>query len=178
MQVRTHIEHARPEDRSGILQLLTSTGLGTDVPERHIARWVVAREAGQVVACGMLDVAGSAALLRSLAVSPSRRRRSVGSTIVSVLLDDAAELGVSTVFAFTRDAAGFFRRLHWQPARGADAFAKLGIAPYADTPVFSVALAERQRVSLEIAANSSASQLCWASHQGSGEPAFAAAHRM
>jgi N-acetylglutamate synthase-like GNAT family acetyltransferase len=145
MQVRTHIGHARPEDRQGIVQLLTIAGLGADVVDRQIARWVVAREAGQIVACGMLEIAGTSALLRSIAVAPSRRRRSIGSTIVSVLLDDAAELGVVTVFAFTRDAAGFFQRLRWQPARGADAFAKLGVAPYADTPVFTVTLAERAR---------------------------------
>jgi N-acetylglutamate synthase-like GNAT family acetyltransferase len=145
MHVRTHIDHARPEDRAGIVQLLTSAGLGADVVDRHIARWVVAREAGQIVACGLLEISGTSALIRSIAVAPSRRRRSIGSTIVSVLLDDGAELGVRTVFAFTRDAAGFFRRLHWQPARGTEAFARLGVAPYADTPVFAVTLAERTR---------------------------------
>jgi N-acetylglutamate synthase-like GNAT family acetyltransferase len=145
MHVRTHIDHARPEDRAGIVQLLTSAGLGADVVDRHIARWVVAREAGQIVACGLLEISGTSALIRSIAVAPSRRRRSIGSTLVSVLLDDGAELGVRTVFAFTRDAAGFFRRLHWQPARGTEAFARLGVAPYADTPVFAVTLAERTR---------------------------------
>jgi predicted N-acetyltransferase YhbS len=88
-------------------------------------------------------------LLRSIAVAASRRRRSIGSTIVSVLLDDAAELGLTMVFAFTRDAAGFFRRLRWQPAHGTEAYAKLGIAPYADTPVFAVPLSERTRLPLD-----------------------------
>jgi amino-acid N-acetyltransferase len=145
MQTRTHIDHARPEDRHAIIQLLTTSGLGAEVPERQIGRWVVAREAGQVVACGSLEAVGTAGLLRSIAVSPSRRRRSIGSTLVSVLLDDAAELGIATVYAFTRDAAGFFRRLRWKHAVGAEAYAKLGIAPYADTPVFAVTLSERTR---------------------------------
>jgi N-acetylglutamate synthase-like GNAT family acetyltransferase len=148
MQLRTHIDHARPEDRTEIVRLLTSAGLGADVAAHHIGRWVVAREAGQIVGCGALEVSGTAALLRNIVVAPSRRRRSIGSTIVSVLLDDAAELRVSTVFVFTRDAAGFFRRLRWQPARGSDAFAKLGMAPYADTPVFAALLSERARVSV------------------------------
>ncbi len=145
MQARTHIDHARADDRPAIIQLLTAVGLGAEVSERQIGRWVVAREAGQVVACGSLEAVGTAGLLRSIAVAPSRRRRSIGSTLVSVLLDDAAELGLATVFAFTRDAAGFFRRLRWNPAQGADAYAKLGIAPYADTPVFAVTLSERTR---------------------------------
>jgi amino-acid N-acetyltransferase len=149
MQSRTHIDHARPEDRHAIIQLLTASGLGAEVPERQIGRWVVAREAGQVIACGSLEAVGTSGLLRSIAVAPSRRRRSIGSTLVSVLLDDAAELGIATVFAFTRDAAGFFRRLRWQPAHGAEAYAKLGIAPYADTPVFAVVLAERARVQVD-----------------------------
>jgi amino-acid N-acetyltransferase len=149
MQSRTHIDHARPEDRHAIIQLLTASGLGAEVPERQIGRWVVARDAGQVVACGSLEAVGTAGLLRSIAVAPSRRRRSIGSTIVSVLLDDAAELGIAMVFAFTRDAAGFFRRLRWQPAQGAEAYAKLGIAPYADTPVFAVTLTERARVQVD-----------------------------
>jgi amino-acid N-acetyltransferase len=149
MQSRTYIDHARPEDRPAIIQLLTASGLGAEVPERHIGRWVVAREAGQLVACGSLEIVGTAGLLRSIAVAPSRRRRSIGSTLVSVLLDDAAELGIATVFAFTRDAAGFFRRLRWQPAQGAEAYSKLGIAPYADTPVFAVALSERTRTPVD-----------------------------
>jgi N-acetylglutamate synthase-like GNAT family acetyltransferase len=143
MQMRTYIDHAEPEDRTGIVDLLTASGLGSDVPTRNIARWVVAREGAEIVACGLLEVSGGSGLIRAIAVAPSRRRRSIGSTIVSVLLDDAVELGVGTVFAFTRDAAGFFRRLRWQPGRGADAFAKLGVAPYADTPVFAVTLNER-----------------------------------
>lgn len=151
MQLRTHICHARPEDRDAIVQLLTSAGLGAELADRHMGRWFIAREGGQIVACGALEVAGSSALLRSIAVAPSRRRRSIGSTLVSVLLDDAAERGVTTVFAFTRDAAGFFRRLRWQPARGSDAFAQLGIAPYADMPVFAVQLAERSRPAVDAA---------------------------
>lgn len=151
MHSRTHIDHARPEDRPAISRLLTASGIGVEIAERQIRRWVVARESGQIIACGALEMAGGCALLRNIAVVPSRRRRSVGSTIVSVLLDDAVEMGVSTVFAFTRDAAGFFRRLHWQPARAAEAFAQLGIAPYADTPVFAVSLVQRARSSLEAA---------------------------
>jgi amino-acid N-acetyltransferase len=157
MQSRTYIDHARPEDRSAIIQLLTASGLGAEVSESQIGRWVVAREAGQVIACGSLEAVGNAGLLRSIAVAASRRRRSIGSTLVSVLLDDAAELGVSVVYAFTRDAAGFFRRLRWQPAHGSEAFAKVGIAPYADTPVFSVALAERTRLPLDVVRRKAAS---------------------
>jgi amino-acid N-acetyltransferase len=149
MQSRTYIDHARPEDRHAIIQLLTAAGLGAEVPEHHIGRWVVAREAAQVVACGSLEVMGTSGLLRSIAVAPSRRRRSIGSTLVSVLLDDAAELGIATVFVFTRDAAGFFRRLRWQPAQGSEAYARLGVAPYADTPVFAVSLAERTRAQVD-----------------------------
>ena len=149
MQTRTHIDHAGPEDRSGIVQLLATSGLGADVPARTIGRWVVAREGSEIVACGLLEISGASGLIRAIAVAPSRRRRSIGSTIVSVLLDDAAELGVGTVFAFTRDAAGFFRRLRWQPARSADAYTKLGIAPYADTPVFAVTISERASGSLD-----------------------------
>ncbi|HKZ72437.1 MAG TPA: GNAT family N-acetyltransferase [Steroidobacteraceae bacterium] len=148
MQSRTHIDHARLEDRPAIAHLLTACGLGADVLDRQIGRWVVAREAGQIVGCGVLEVVGTSGLLRSIAVAASRRRRSIGSTLVSVLLDDAAELGVTAVYAFTRDAAGFFRRLRWQPAHGTDAFSKLGIAPYADTPVFCVSLVERTRLAV------------------------------
>jgi amino-acid N-acetyltransferase len=148
MHTRTHIDHAQPEDRQAIAHLLTACGLGAEVLDRQIGRWVVAREAGQVIGCGVLEVMGTAALLRSIAVAASRRRRSIGSTLVSVLLDDAAEVGITAVFAFTRDAAGFFRRLRWQPAQSNDAFARLGIAPYADTPVFCVSLAERARLAV------------------------------
>ena len=64
-----------------------------------------------LVACGALHFyTPVAAEVRSLAVHPSMQSRGVGRALVEALLAEAADFGVSSVFAFTY-VPRFFRKL-------------------------------------------------------------------
>jgi N-acetylglutamate synthase-like GNAT family acetyltransferase len=141
MQTRIRIDRARMEDRAALERLLISCGLGTAALDDGRARWAVARLGGLIVGCGCVLLSSTAAVL-TLAVSVSHRRRSVGSTLVSVLLDDAAENGVANIYVAAGDAAGFFRRLHWQCISRVEA-ERIGLRLRGDAQAFTVSLAER-----------------------------------
>jgi len=79
---------------------------------RNFREFLVAEDAsGRIVGCGALRVfSGTLAEIVSLAVHESAHGTGVGGEVVERLLDDARDLGLTTVFALTlRD--GFFHRL-------------------------------------------------------------------
>ena len=72
--------------------------------------FVVAEEKNEVVGVGALHLVWDGlAEIRALAVSPSIVRSGVGMTIVSILMKEAKELGVDTLFALTYQP-GFFAK--------------------------------------------------------------------
>jgi amino-acid N-acetyltransferase len=71
---------------------------------------------GRVVGYGGLEVYGTDALLRSVVVEVSERKRGCGRAIVECLLAEAVALGVARVHLLTDTAAGFFARLGFAEA--------------------------------------------------------------
>ncbi|MBB2945534.1 amino-acid N-acetyltransferase [Actinoplanes lutulentus] len=71
--------------------------------------WVAVDEQdGTVAGCGALHVMWEdLAEIRTVAVDPSRRGQKIGHRIVSVLLDQARELGVRRVFCLTFETRFF-----------------------------------------------------------------------
>lgn len=78
--------------------------------ERLLQTTLVAREAAGIVGCIALEPYGNAALLRSLAVIPSRRGHGVGQQLTRAALDLARQQRVATVYLLTTTAAEFFAR--------------------------------------------------------------------
>lgn len=68
-----------------------------------------------MVGCAALELYGDAALLRSLAVTPSQRGHGLGQRLTQVALDLARQCGVSAVYLLTETAADFFPRFGFQP---------------------------------------------------------------
>lgn len=136
---RVRIGPASDQDRAALEQLLSSSQRSAH------ARWMVARSGDLIVGCGSIEPLGNDALLDNLAVAATHRNRSIGSTLVSVLLDAAAESGAANVYTISRGTEGFFRRLHWEEmeARAAEA---AGIQACAGASVFRVTLAVRTRI--------------------------------
>ncbi|HEX8962707.1 MAG TPA: arsenic resistance N-acetyltransferase ArsN2 [Rhodocyclaceae bacterium] len=66
---------------------------------------------GEVVGMAGLELAGSDALLRSVAVAPDWRGRGLGRELVARREAAAREAGVAAVYLLTTDADGYFRRL-------------------------------------------------------------------
>ena len=83
-----------------------------------IRNFVVADAAADdtVVACGALHVVwGDLAEVRSLAVDPHWTKKGLGQLIVQRLIDDADQLGIARLFAFTY-VPDFFARMGFRRA--------------------------------------------------------------
>jgi amino-acid N-acetyltransferase len=83
-----------------ILDLDSATGL----------RFWVAEDGDQLIGAIGLEPFGATGLLRSLVVSPSHRQHGLGSTLVSVLEQEANAQGVQALVLLTETAEAFFRR--------------------------------------------------------------------
>jgi amino-acid N-acetyltransferase len=101
---------ARPEDGTGIVHLLTASGLPPDGVLDHLHTAVVARRAGRVVACAALEVYGDGALLRSVAVDPAERGTGLGRAVTEAALALASRLGADPIFLLTTTAERYFPR--------------------------------------------------------------------
>lgn len=78
---------------------------------QHLRDFTVAEHRGEVIACGALQIVWEdQAEIRSLAVAPEWQRRGIGRRLVQALLEEAAALGVPSVFALTYQRE-FFERL-------------------------------------------------------------------
>lgn len=97
-------------DREAVLNLLTAAGLPTADLPAELAHFALLRENGTPVACGGLEVYGTAALLRSVAVTPALKGNGLGGEMVRQLRAIAAAAGVQTLYLLTTDAADFFRQ--------------------------------------------------------------------
>ncbi len=76
-----------------------------------IRNWIVAEENGQVVGCGSLVIMGrDLAEVRSLAIRSDQQGKGLGQQIVARLVEEARELGITTLFALTR-AVPFFQKM-------------------------------------------------------------------
>ncbi len=104
------IQVAEASDLPAVLALLDRSGLPRDGLAEHLGTTLAARENGAIVGCAAVEVYGSAALLRSVAVEVTRRGEGLGERLTEAALGLARERGVQEVFLLTETAAGFFPR--------------------------------------------------------------------
>jgi amino-acid N-acetyltransferase len=109
------ISPATPADLPAIFELLERSALPRDGLDAHVATTLVARDANGVVGTAALELYGTAALLRSVAVAAEQRGRGLGAALTATALDLARRRGVRTVYLLTETAAGFFPRFGFQP---------------------------------------------------------------
>ncbi|MDE2203513.1 MAG: GNAT family N-acetyltransferase [Burkholderiaceae bacterium] len=103
---------ASPQDFAAIRALLVEAGLPVeDVRPERIPHVVVASDDAGLQGCVALEQLGSAALLRSLAVRRTARRRGLGRMLVARAESDARAMGVDQLFLLTTSASGYFETL-------------------------------------------------------------------
>jgi len=102
------ITPAAPADLPAILDLLAASKLPRAGIEDHVASTLVARADSDVVGSAALELYGSAALLRSVAVATRLRGRGLGAALTVAALDLARRSGVRTVYLLTETAGRFF----------------------------------------------------------------------
>ncbi len=106
---------AAAEEFPAILRLIDRSGLPPDGLSDHLGTALVARAAGNVVGSAALEIYGTAALLRSVAVDGAFRSQGLGQQLTRAALDLALDRGVTEVFLLTETAGDFFPRFGFRP---------------------------------------------------------------
>ena len=109
-----NIGPANDDDWSAIETLLTQGHLPVDGLHDHLKTTLVARSGQQILGCAGLELYGSAALLRSVAVHPALQGRGLGQRLTNAALDLAKRHGVNEIYLLTETATGFFSRFGFQ----------------------------------------------------------------
>jgi len=105
------IERAAATDLPAILDLLRRSALPHTGLDAHLATTLAARDGPRLVGCAALELYGSSALLRSVAVDAERRGEGVGRRLTQHACDLGRARGVRTVYLLTTTAGDFFSRL-------------------------------------------------------------------
>ncbi|TRZ90371.1 MAG: GNAT family N-acetyltransferase [Methanosarcinales archaeon] len=85
------IRKATQSDVKDIKKLLSFYTLDTEKVEKNLPEFIVAVIDGRTVGCACLDV-GDIVELRSIAILPSYRNKGIGSELVNVVLNRAADI--------------------------------------------------------------------------------------
>lgn len=91
---------------------LTVSGIG----EPQLQLWIDLDTDGRIVGSTGLELSGTDALLRSVAVHPSLRGSGRGTELAQFALDRATSLGATRVWLFSRRSGPFWQRLGFEPA--------------------------------------------------------------
>jgi len=103
--------HARPA-LAPTLALLRAQGLpAEDLTAAHLEHFFFAGNGSAPIGLVGIEIYGSQALLRSLAVARGERRRGLGTALVRHAEDHAARHGATNLFLLTTTAEEFFGRL-------------------------------------------------------------------
>jgi len=111
----TMIDAAMLDDLPAILSLLERSGLPGDGLSDHLATALVARAGRAVVGSAALEVYGTAALLRSVAVEEAFQGQGLGTRLTRAALALARQQGITGVYLLTETAGGFFPRFGFRP---------------------------------------------------------------
>jgi amino-acid N-acetyltransferase len=102
-------------DLPEILALLVRLRLPLAGVDQHLPTMLVAREGEQIVGIAGLELYADGALLRSVAVEPSRQGKQLGHQLTDAALQLATSRGANTVFLLTTTAENFFPRFGFEP---------------------------------------------------------------
>lgn len=102
---------------SSIKTLLHSVGLpGSDLESAPI-HFFGKKENNELIATGALEIYGSNAILRSVAIHPDFQKSGYGKQIVRFLEKKAVDLGIQKLFLLTTTAETYFKKLDYQPVK-------------------------------------------------------------
>lgn len=109
------IDSAQTGDLPALFALLEDSGLPTAGLAAHLATTLVARGGEWLVGSAALELYGTDALLRSVAVAAPLRGQGVGERLTHAALDLARRHGVQQVYLLTETAQQFFPRFGFRP---------------------------------------------------------------
>lgn len=94
--------------------LLQESGLPLDGLEAHLEATIVARDATTILGCAALEVYGTDALLRSVAVAAEHRGKGLGEALTAAAIARARQRGVRAIYLLTETAERFFPRFGFE----------------------------------------------------------------
>ena len=109
------VRPAAPEDLSAVERLLTANDLPLDGVHDAFSTFVVADAGGDVVGVAGLEVRGSDALLRSVAVDAAWRSHGIGRALVTRVISDAEARGLRALYLLTTTAERYFPNFGFHP---------------------------------------------------------------
>ncbi len=101
---------AQAEDLPALLAELSACGLPTAGIAAHLSTTLLARDGKRLVGSAALELYGTDALLRSVAVTPSLRGQGLGERLTLAALDLAHRKRVQQVYLLTETAQDYFPR--------------------------------------------------------------------
>ena len=104
-----------PEDLPAVERLLAENDLPLDGVRDAFSSFVVAESGGEIVGVAGLEVRGSDALLRSVAVRPAWRSHGVGRALVTRVISDAEASGLRALYLLTTTAERYFPNFGFHP---------------------------------------------------------------
>lgn len=116
----TLIRQALPTEWDAIAALLTTAQLPLDGAHELADRFLVAEAGGELLGCAVVESFGSAGLLRSVGVVPTRRSRGVGHALVTDLIASSRNGGLGALYLLTTTADRYFSRLGFEVIERAD----------------------------------------------------------
>jgi amino-acid N-acetyltransferase len=108
------IEAAKAMDLPALEARLQENGLPLEGVRDHLTTMLVARAMDNLIGSAGLEVYGSAALLRSVAVAEAYRGQGLGQRLTQAALALAQQQGMTEVFLLTETASEFFPRLGFE----------------------------------------------------------------
>lgn len=93
-----------------IFRLLEENSLHAQGVKEHLKNFLILKEGNEVLGCAGLEIYGTTALLRSVAVKTSHQGQRLGSRITREILSLAKKRKVETVYLLTLTAEEFFSR--------------------------------------------------------------------
>ena len=108
------VRQACAGDLPALRELLSLCGLPFDGVPDHLNAFLVALDQGRLTGSVGVERYGADGLLRSLAVHPDYRGRSLGTHLTRRALREARRLGLRRVFLLTETASEYFLRLQFR----------------------------------------------------------------
>jgi len=108
------VRSATPSDWPHVAALLQSHALPPEGAQAHLDYFFLAVCGDSIIGSAGMEVYGSVALLRSVAVMPDRQRSGVGQMLVSRIIDEAKRRHIAALYLLTTMAADYFAKLGFQ----------------------------------------------------------------
>lgn len=110
-----------PQDTGQVKRLLGDCGLPAEDAGGHIEHFLIARYGDDLAGTVALELAGSSALLRSLAIADKYRGQGLVKMLYDRILAYAHARGIETLYLLTLSAGEFFRRRGFRTAERSSA---------------------------------------------------------